>query len=126
MDENKVKDLKTLMQKMAKHFPEKEKSQEYMSGWMQQAPPPLAPPLKYLTHDYVNTLETDSATLGDLENYSIRDDAVHAVKVIRRRGAKRRSATIDMPLASYIRFRSAQGVEELTAVAEWRGAQIAS
>lgn len=129
MSDKRKHELRQLMAKMRIHFPEKSRSEEYLTNWCQQIPPPAGvQKLDFLDHDY--TVADDaglSVPFADVLNRACRDDGVRQVFLVKRRQAGRQRAVCNpgMPLLAYMNFRRLQGVSEFDAVQEWNGAQAA-
>ncbi len=126
MSDKQKSDLRALMAKMAKHFPEKRRAQTYITEWLEQTPPPPAScPYKFLSYDYCARDTIRSAPIGDVLERSCRDEDVRQIFVVKRRRVQPPPAQIQqMPLLSYVNFRRGQGVSEQDAVHEWNGAQV--
>ena len=127
MPEKKKQELRGMMKKLAAHYPEKTRSDNYMNTWLEQRPPPEARPLSFLNHDY--TLADDmwpSVPIEEVMRRTIRDDGVRSVFLVKRRRTRGQPqpTKMDMPLLAYVNFRRLQGIPELEAAAEWNGAQV--
>jgi len=118
-------DAARMAEKVKQFLPEHIPAVQYIEEWMSQPSMPASAPeeLGILRHRWHR--QPGSEPIGPVLERAVLEGTTGEPRLLAVQRKKTQIQGMNLPLATYVSFRQAQGVSEVQAVEEWNGAQIA-
>lgn len=117
-------DAARLSEKVHQYLPEHVAAVRYIEEWMAKPATPAEAPTvpTILQHRWHH--QRGSEPIGPVLERAVLEGTTGEPRLLSLKRRKVNMQTMDLPLATYVTFRSGQGVSEVQAVEEWNGAQL--